>query len=106
MTQPNVLAYTIAEACAAARIGRTKLYALIKAGDVQAVKCGSRTLILVDPLQRFVSNLPPLHPGDANNTKPSAAQKYVRRRSRTRTMREHPKSNPTHRAAPYREGEA
>jgi excisionase family DNA binding protein len=104
MTQQ--LAYTIAEACAAARIGRTKLYALFKSGDLKAVKCGRRTLILVDSLQSFISSLPSLHPSDTSSTEPPAAQKYVRRRSRARTLREGPRSNPTHGAARYREGQA
>ena len=41
------LAYTIAEACAAAR-----------AGELRAVKRGRRTLILRDDLVRWLENLP------------------------------------------------
>jgi excisionase family DNA binding protein len=55
------LAYTIAEACAAARIGKTAIYAFIKSGALKAVKCGRRTLIPADELERFIANLPQLH---------------------------------------------
>jgi putative DNA methylase len=42
------LALTVAEACAAARIGRTTLYEAIKNGDLVAAKYGRKTLIRVD----------------------------------------------------------
>lgn len=35
-------------------ISRTKLYELIKSGDLQIVKVGSATLIPVETLQRFI----------------------------------------------------
>jgi excisionase family DNA binding protein len=63
------LAYTIAEACAAGRIGRTSLYALIKSGELKAVKRGRRTLIPADELERFISSLPVLHGEQASSVK-------------------------------------
>jgi excisionase family DNA binding protein len=52
------LAYTIAQACQAASLGRTTLFAAIKNGDLTARKYGSRTIILRDDLARFLENLP------------------------------------------------
>jgi excisionase family DNA binding protein len=54
-----ILAYGIAEACAALGIGRTRLYALIGEGKIEARSCGGRTLIPADSLRSFVASLPP-----------------------------------------------
>jgi excisionase family DNA binding protein len=52
------LAFTIADACAAARVGRTALYQAIRSGKLRAVKRGRRTLILNDDMRRWLTSLP------------------------------------------------
>jgi excisionase family DNA binding protein len=52
------LAYSIPEACASSRIGRTTLYEAIRTGELRAVKRGRRTLILFDDLRTWIMNLP------------------------------------------------
>jgi excisionase family DNA binding protein len=54
------LAYSIAEACAAARAGRTAIYEAIKAGELIARKRGRRTIILSEDLRRWLDDLPAL----------------------------------------------
>jgi excisionase family DNA binding protein len=52
------LAYSVAEACAVARAGRTSLYQAIKSGELVARKRGRRTVILSDDLHRWLDSLP------------------------------------------------
>jgi excisionase family DNA binding protein len=59
MTQ---LAFTVREACEAARIGRTNLYEAIRSGELRAVKRGKRTLVLAEDLRRFLESLPAVTP--------------------------------------------
>jgi excisionase family DNA binding protein len=56
------LAYNVAEACEAARIGRTSLYEAIRAGELRAVKRAKRTLILAHDLRRWLDSLPTVTP--------------------------------------------
>jgi excisionase family DNA binding protein len=49
------LAFTIAEACHAVGIGRSKLYELIAEGRVEARKIGSRTIIPADSLHGLIA---------------------------------------------------
>jgi excisionase family DNA binding protein len=52
------LAYSIAEACEIARIGRTSIYEAINSGALIARKNGRRTVILFDDLRRWLQSLP------------------------------------------------
>lgn len=47
----------VPEAMTALRCGRTKFYTLVKAGDIEIVKLGSRSLVPVDSLRAFVARL-------------------------------------------------
>ena len=61
-TQMPPIALTIAEACAASRIGRTRLYEAIRAGEVCARKHGKRTLILDEDFRSWLESLPAVQP--------------------------------------------
>jgi excisionase family DNA binding protein len=52
------LAFSIAEVCASANLGRTTAYHLIKTGALRAVKVGRRTVVLAEDLNKFLSSLP------------------------------------------------
>jgi excisionase family DNA binding protein len=56
------LAYSIAEACAIARAGRTAIYEAIGNGTLTARKRGRKTLILPADLQRWVEGHPTINP--------------------------------------------
>jgi excisionase family DNA binding protein len=49
---------SVAEACAIAGIGRTKIYEAIKEGSLRARKYGKRCIILRDDLRTFLTGLP------------------------------------------------
>ena len=54
----EVIAVTVQDACERIGIGRTKLYAEIKAGRIEARKAGGRTLVLVPSLRAYIDSLP------------------------------------------------
>lgn len=53
--QSPKLAYSIREAMHTSSIGKTKLYDLIKAGELQAVRIGGRTLIPAESLHALIN---------------------------------------------------
>jgi excisionase family DNA binding protein len=63
------LAFSVAEACSAARIGRTSLYQAIRAGELRALKRGRRTIILANDLRRYLEGLPTLEAAAMTETK-------------------------------------
>ncbi len=63
MTQkvkPEPLSYSIAEAVyvTGGAVSRTRLFDLINKGEVDARRCGRRTLVMADSLRRFLEALP------------------------------------------------
>lgn len=50
------LAFTIAEACHAVGLGRSKIYELIGQGHLEVRKIGSRTIIPADSLHKLVAH--------------------------------------------------
>jgi excisionase family DNA binding protein len=51
-------AYSVPEVLAKIGVGRDKLYALIRSGELPARKIGRRTLIVASDLEAFLANLP------------------------------------------------
>jgi excisionase family DNA binding protein len=51
-------AVSVAEACRISGISRSELYRRLAANKIKAVKCGTRTLILLDSLRQHLGSLP------------------------------------------------
>jgi excisionase family DNA binding protein len=60
---------TIPEACASIRVGRTKFYQLLNAGEIKAVKIGKKTLIPEKSILQWIEDLPSYKPANNNRTK-------------------------------------
>jgi Helix-turn-helix domain len=54
-THDDRIAVPISEACRISGIGRSKLYDVIKSGDVRIAKIGRRSLVLVESLRTLLS---------------------------------------------------
>lgn len=52
------LTMTIPDARRAMGIGQTKIYELIASGEIEAVKVGARTLIVVASIKQWLDRLP------------------------------------------------
>ena len=61
---PSPFAFSIAEAVAATgdAVSRTRMFALIRDGEIDARKVGRRTIILADSLRDFLHRAPPARP--------------------------------------------
>ncbi|MBP0493992.1 hypothetical protein [Roseomonas indoligenes] len=57
-SSPEKIAFTVAEAVASTGIGRTRIFELIKEGQLEARKLGSKTLIPAPSLRSLVDGLP------------------------------------------------
>ena len=54
----ETLAAPIPDACCISGLSRSEIYRRLAAGDIRAVKSGSRTLILMDSLRAHLASLP------------------------------------------------
>lgn len=55
-SHPLPLAWQINSACYRAGIGRTKLYQLIRDGEIKTIKVGRRTLVPESELQKWLTH--------------------------------------------------
>jgi excisionase family DNA binding protein len=53
----NLGAMTVREFCARYRLGHTLAYEMIKRGELRAVKCGTRTLLLNKDIRTWEASL-------------------------------------------------
>jgi hypothetical protein len=76
-TDKSSQALSIADVCRESGLGRTLIFAEIRAGKLVARKCGRRTLILKEDLLKWLQTLPvkteacttPRHPGNSNSSR-------------------------------------
>lgn len=55
----NTTLLSIPEACEKLRIGRTRLYQILNAGQIKAVRMGKRTFIPTAAVDEFINGLQP-----------------------------------------------
>ena len=53
-SNPEPLAYSVADACRVSTLGKTKIYALIAEGRLEARRIGSRTVIPAHSLRALI----------------------------------------------------
>jgi hypothetical protein len=54
----EAIAAGIPDACRISGLSRSEIYRRLAAGDIRAIKSGSRTLILIDSLRSHLASLP------------------------------------------------
>jgi excisionase family DNA binding protein len=54
----EVIAAPIGDACRISGLSRSEVYRRLAAGDIRAIKSGSRALILMDSLRAYLASLP------------------------------------------------
>jgi excisionase family DNA binding protein len=54
----EVIAAPIGDACQISGLSRSEIYRQLAAGDIRAIKSGSRTLILMESLRAYLASLP------------------------------------------------
>lgn len=56
VSSPEPISVRIPEACRLTGLSRSRLYELMKSRDIEFVKVGASTLVLVESLRRFIES--------------------------------------------------
>jgi hypothetical protein len=54
----EILATPISDACRISGLSRSEIYRRLAAGDIHAIKSGSRTLVVMESLRAHLASLP------------------------------------------------
>jgi excisionase family DNA binding protein len=57
-TPPPKLAFSVAETCAALGLGKTNLYRMIAAGEIETIRIGGRRLVPAASIQALLDGRP------------------------------------------------